>query len=199
MGFCRQEYWSGLACPPSGDLRNPGIEPASLTSLALAGRFFTTGATVPSFRVNIPVPHQGRSPCLLLSQSWTFFSQFLSQSGMLSVPAIDQEAVLVLFSIVSLVQRRRSNCNSQQKTEVSVSNCPVRSPICYTEGTLRPREAKGTANTAHWLSCPSLLSSQGTHRVAHAPQPLGTPGLHLPAPRINGEPAQRGSTRPKHV
>ena len=29
MGFSRQEYWSGLPCPPPGDLPNPGIEPAS--------------------------------------------------------------------------------------------------------------------------------------------------------------------------
>ena len=29
MGFSRQEYWSGLLCPPPGDLPNPGIEPAS--------------------------------------------------------------------------------------------------------------------------------------------------------------------------
>ena len=30
MGFSRQEYWSGLPCPPPGDLPNPGIKPASL-------------------------------------------------------------------------------------------------------------------------------------------------------------------------
>ena len=45
MGFSRQEYWSGLPCPPPGDLPNPGIEPPSLKSPALAGRFFTTSAT----------------------------------------------------------------------------------------------------------------------------------------------------------
>ena len=28
-GFSRQEYWSGLPCPPPGDLPNPGIEPGS--------------------------------------------------------------------------------------------------------------------------------------------------------------------------
>ena len=39
MGFSRQEYWSGLPCPPLGDLPHPGIEPASLMSPALAGRF----------------------------------------------------------------------------------------------------------------------------------------------------------------
>ena len=45
MGFSRQEYWSGLLCPPPGDLPDPGIEPISLMSPALAGRFFTTSAT----------------------------------------------------------------------------------------------------------------------------------------------------------
>ena len=28
-GIPRQEYWSGLPCPPPGDLPDPGIEPAS--------------------------------------------------------------------------------------------------------------------------------------------------------------------------
>ena len=44
-GFSRQEYWRGLPCPPSGDLPDPGIEPTSLISPALAGGFFTTSAT----------------------------------------------------------------------------------------------------------------------------------------------------------
>ena len=39
MGFSRQEYWSGLLCPPPGDLPNPGIEHM------LAGGFFTTSTT----------------------------------------------------------------------------------------------------------------------------------------------------------
>ena len=41
MGFSRKEYWSGLPCP----LLDPGIKPVSLTSPALAGRFFTTSTT----------------------------------------------------------------------------------------------------------------------------------------------------------
>ena len=40
LGISGQEYWSGLPCPPPGDLPNPGIEPMSLTSPALAGGFF---------------------------------------------------------------------------------------------------------------------------------------------------------------
>ena len=45
MGFSRQEYWRGLPFPPPGDLSNSGIEPESLMSPVLAGRFFTTSAT----------------------------------------------------------------------------------------------------------------------------------------------------------
>ena len=45
MGFSRQEYWSGLPCPLSGNLPDPGIKPASPVSPALAGRFFTTNTT----------------------------------------------------------------------------------------------------------------------------------------------------------
>ena len=44
MGFSGQEYWSGIPCPPPGDLPELGIEPRSPFP-ALAGRFFTTSAT----------------------------------------------------------------------------------------------------------------------------------------------------------
>ena len=55
MGFPRQGYWSGVPCPPPGELPNPGEE---LRSPALVGRFFTTEPlekplhlpTVPIFR-----------------------------------------------------------------------------------------------------------------------------------------------------
>ena len=45
MEFSRQEYWSGLPFPIPGDLPDPGIEPSSLASPALAGRFFTITTT----------------------------------------------------------------------------------------------------------------------------------------------------------
>jgi len=43
MGFSTQESWRDM--PSSRDLPDPGIEPTSLKSPALAGRFFTTSAT----------------------------------------------------------------------------------------------------------------------------------------------------------
>ena len=59
MGFSRQEYWSGLSCPPSGDFPHPGIEPTSLMSPALAGEFLTTGAT-----------WEGRGACYKSLSKW---------------------------------------------------------------------------------------------------------------------------------
>ena len=45
MGLFRQENWSGLPCPPPGDLPDPGIQPMSPIASALAGGFFTTSIT----------------------------------------------------------------------------------------------------------------------------------------------------------
>ena len=44
-GFSRQEYWSGLPCPPPGHPPDPGIKPGSLTSHLLTGGFFSTSTT----------------------------------------------------------------------------------------------------------------------------------------------------------
>ena len=60
MGFSRQEYWSGLPCPPPGDLPDPGIEPASSVApalqadsllLSLQGRLIGSGLEI-TFNVN---------------------------------------------------------------------------------------------------------------------------------------------------
>ena len=61
MGFFRQEYWSGLPFPSPGDIPDPGIEPETLTSSALAGGFFTTHATweIPP-RTEVAQTHLGR-------------------------------------------------------------------------------------------------------------------------------------------
>ena len=66
MGFSKQEYWSGLSCPPPGDL------PKTLMSLALADRFLTTrchlepsgieSANAGEVRVVGSIPGSRRSP-----------------------------------------------------------------------------------------------------------------------------------------
>ena len=45
MGLSRQEHWSGWTFPSLGDLLDPGIEPTSLRSQALAGGLFTASTT----------------------------------------------------------------------------------------------------------------------------------------------------------
>ena len=55
MRFSRQEYWSGLPFPSSGDLPNPGIEPASSMSPALQADSFLLS--------------HWRSPCVVLSST----------------------------------------------------------------------------------------------------------------------------------
>ena len=66
MGFSRQGYWSGLLCPPAGDLPEPGNEPQSLKSPALAGGFFTTGAA-----------------CYVCMWKWSFNHSVMSNSSMI--------------------------------------------------------------------------------------------------------------------
>ena len=60
MGFSRQEYWSGLPCPPPGDLSNSGIEHS------IAGRFFPIWATsdTQEYWSGKPIPSQGDLPDL---------------------------------------------------------------------------------------------------------------------------------------
>ena len=77
MGLSREEYWSGLPFSPPGDLPNPGIEPTSPMSPALAGGFFTIRATreIPVSKSkqackrclsHLPQPPSGSSPGITL-------------------------------------------------------------------------------------------------------------------------------------
>ena len=43
LGLSRREYWRGLPCASPGIFPTQGLNPASPTSPALAGGFFTTG------------------------------------------------------------------------------------------------------------------------------------------------------------
>ena len=78
----QQEYSSGLSYPPPGDLPDPGIEPASLMSLASAGSFFTPNAT----REALPYKSDNQSP-YHLSQGGSFYlSDFSACASQLLTP-----------------------------------------------------------------------------------------------------------------
>ena len=69
--FSRQKYWSVL---PPGDLSNPGIEPTSPTSLALAGSFFTYTLCL---RLWFQLASPGKQGCLCVTQSHWWFPELL--------------------------------------------------------------------------------------------------------------------------
>ena len=88
MGFSRKEYWSGLPCAPPGHLSDPGIEPTSLMSLALAGRFFTIS---PNF-----TPPLSKSSSLYPAAYWTspLYTSYKSLQGLHSAPSCQPVASL---------------------------------------------------------------------------------------------------------
>ena len=79
MEFSRQEYCSRLLFPFPGDLPNPGIQPTSLASPALASEFFTNAPPV----VPVYIPDNGVrgfpfSPHFLAFTVFRFFDDGLS-------------------------------------------------------------------------------------------------------------------------
>ena len=68
MEFSRQGYWSGLQFPTLVDLPDPGTEPTSPESPALAGEFF---ATEPPGK-----PARGAEPSIAVSTLYFFFLFF---------------------------------------------------------------------------------------------------------------------------
>ena len=92
MGFCRQEYWSGLPFPSPGNLPHPSIE---LKFSALAGRFFTTEPPgKPSLQV--PVLVQLLSRVRLFVTPWTAVHQA-------SLSITNSWSLLKLTSIESVI------------------------------------------------------------------------------------------------
>ena len=64
MGFSTQEPWSGLPCPPPGDLPDPGIKSVSLLFPAMAAG-------------SLPVVPLGKNECKLLNSVWLFATRGL--------------------------------------------------------------------------------------------------------------------------
>ena len=81
IGFSRQEHWSEWACPPPGDLPDPGIKPESPTSPALAGGFFTTDATREATLTSFLLCHGNVKRCIFFP-SHPLELTILSASGL---------------------------------------------------------------------------------------------------------------------
>ena len=94
MEFSRKEYWSGLPFPSPGDLPNPGIEPVSLASPALAGRLFTT--------VHLESTEQRLHSVQLLSHVQLFVTPWAA-ADQASLSITNSRSLLKLMSVESVV------------------------------------------------------------------------------------------------
>ena len=107
MGFSRQEYWGGLPFPFPRDIPDPGVEPQSLMSPALAGKFFTLSTAwearncIAEMLMNLPGVKQTKSRAI----SWKILPQSpiphpkLAPAPDLGTPIRDQRAVRVMASV----------------------------------------------------------------------------------------------------
>ena len=93
MEFSKQEYWSGFPFPTPGDLPDPGIEPMSLESPALEGRY----TTVPPVKPNIWV----------ISEDQQTFSASLCVYSFEYLPCIVNGIVLRVCILLSSFRERR--------------------------------------------------------------------------------------------
>ena len=75
MGFSRQEYWSGLPFPIPGDFLEPGIEPMSPVSPALAGGFVATEHQGSGHICSVMKAQMPRKSVLLLLLTTVHFGQ----------------------------------------------------------------------------------------------------------------------------
>ena len=82
LGFSRQEYWSGLPCPPPGDHLGPGIKPASP---ALAGGSFTTEPPGRPYQFIDPTSSGCQSLTLTLAQGIAVKTSLLTVTGLLLI------------------------------------------------------------------------------------------------------------------
>lgn len=110
-GFPKQEYCRGLLFPPQGALPDPGIEPASPVSLALAGRFFARWAIwevqwfygcLLSKKTELT-----KDSCLLQAKLSSFFGKRICLSGSRShlkqIPEVTDRELLKKSDVVCIL------------------------------------------------------------------------------------------------
>ena len=106
--FSRQEYWSGLPCPPPGDLPNPGIETRSPTLQADSlpseppGKTKNTG--VGSLSLLKGIFHTQESNWGLLHCRWIFYQLSYQRSSM-EYEVISQKGWTSLLIFLSMPKK----------------------------------------------------------------------------------------------
>ena len=186
----RQEYQSGLPCPPPGDLSDPGIKPTSLMSLTLVGRFFTTRSTWEArlarqgllFRVSGNFQTKLRplifSPLFIYSAArtvWMPTPPSLSCSGAPGFSAAKvTRAFLLVCSLSKTCVTRRCECRLFCWKDFVCSPAPIhKAPerwdppevICQRAGCQRGPSGNASLMLAPWWLVESVCADKGGFRL----------------------------------
>ena len=149
MEFSRQGYWSGLPCPPPGDLPSPGIEPESLASLALAD--------------SLPLHYLG-SPNNSLMQPYSYISYLLVwdwwQEKWLSSPTMEEIKALNIGKIYfTKWERQKPIFEIYLKCGKSLQSHP---PLCDPMDCSLPGSSVHGISQARMLEWVAISSSKGS-------------------------------------
>ena len=161
MGFFRQEFWSGLTFPPPGDLPNPGIEPGSLMSPALAGRLFITeppGEPKEPKRHNRKIPHVATKACH--SQINKFF--FLKYIEVLTLVPVNVTSLGTTVS-ADVIKFQGGHCIKSAMRETKVRSLDRDDPLEKGMAT----HSSIVAWRIPWTEEPGRLQSRGLKRVGY--------------------------------
>ena len=197
MGFSRQEHWSGLPCPPAGDLPNPGIEPTSPVSpLWQAGSFplvppgktlhhlptpflMFSSTSVQRLCSHCPGPQVTRPPTWL---PWPRAAPGVSPArSVLAPPAACPLPVPPQAD-------GKGRCGPQSRHKTSACRRPARPP-----GSLgAPGESvcgqgccRTTLNLRNPTPGPPLLRASHPQRLMYDISPLHSPRCTMPGSRMN--------------
>ena len=186
MGFSRQEYWSGLPCPPPGDLPDPGITPASPRSPAMAGRFFSTNATREAHRTayqSSNTPHKfiscSCSLCYKDCPSLTGLADSYQHSKLQSrgLPWWSKVVRIRAFTAVTLVMELRSHkLHNAAKKQKQTNKEKPQSKTNFDECHVSPlKERSGSscvpfhASTVLWSSIVPVSASPPSNCISYVP------------------------------
>ena len=176
MGFSRQEYWSGLPFPPSGDLPDPGIEPGSpaLQADTLLSEPPEKPLRTPSYRMCIFKPHwlhrASENPCPRLLVSTHCPQPHCVYAGALFLGREPGPK--------SSLHLPKPNGDGQQEREAQVAQRlkhlpPVWQTRVRSLGQEDPLENEMAPHSSilawriPWTEKPSRLQSMGSQRVGH--------------------------------
>ena len=132
VGFSRQEYSSGLPCPPPGDHSNPGIEPSCLIPPSVADVLFTTSATQMQVQMQLLISRS----CLVSKRLLDGVDGAGTGSRLWLFQSIPHRFTFSLPQIIFVWNFEEKPMHSFQRLWRSVSNlCPFHeSQPCHGEG-----------------------------------------------------------------